>query len=510
MNKKFYITTAIPYANSPLHVGHVLEYVEADVIARYHKFLGEDVYHLAGADENAQKNVLAAEKAGVPIQEFIDQNVDLQKKALKLLNISNDQYIKTSDKKIHFPGVQKLWQECEKSGDIYKKKYVGYYCVGCESFVTDKDLKDGVCPEHLTEPEKIEEENYFFKLSNYQKKIIELIEKDNLKIIPDSRKNETLSFLKSGLDDLSISRPIERTKGWGVPVPGDNNQTIYVWMDALINYITALGYGRNDKLFKEYWPADIHVIGKGISRFHTIFFPAFLLSAGIKLPKSIFIHEYLTVNGQKISKTLGNVIDPIELVEKYGTDPIRYFLLREFSPFSDGDFTIERLEQRYNSDLANGLGNLVNRVLTMVEKYCDGKVPEIDQDPEKHPLVKFELKTWKDIDKCFETLKFHEGLSSIWQFISEADKYIEDNKPWELAKQGKTKELDWVLYGLLDALHQIAWQLYVFIPETSLKIAQALQIQGLLKEDPNKEDGWINIKSGTKIQKIESLFPRIE
>jgi len=516
MTKKFYITTAIDYANSPLHVGHALEKVQADVLARYHRLLGEDVFFLTGADENAQKNVLAAEEAGISARKFIDQNVAFHEEAIKLLNISNDDYIRTTDQDRHWPGVQKLWQECEKSGDIYKKNYTGLYCIGCEAFLTEKDLKDGLCPEHLKKPEKVSEENYFFRLSKYQKQLEELIETNKLKIIPETRKEETLSFIRAGLEDLSVSRPAERMKGWGIPVPNDEGQIIYVWMDALANYITALGYGtKNLELFKEYWPADVHIIGKGINRFHTVYWPAFLLSAGIELPKAIFVHGYLTINGQKISKSLGNVVEPIELTKKYGTDSVRYFLLREFSPFSDGDFTYERLEERYNSDLAKGLGNLVARVLTMVEKYCDNKVPKIDKDPETHPLRVDEnihnwKKTWEDIDKYLSAYQFNQALSSIWEFITEADKYIDKNKPWDLAREGKREKLSWVLYGLLDGLCQVAWQIYIFMPETALKIADSLRIRKLLEKNPKYKDSRANIKPGTEVKKGKPLFPRLE
>lgn len=510
MEKKFYITTAIDYVNGEPHIGHALEKIQADVLARYHRLLGEDVFFLTGTDENAQKNVLAAEKAGIPVQEFVEKNVQSFKNLVKVLNISNDEFIQTSDKKKHWPGVIKLWQECQKAGDIYKKEYTGLYCVGCEAFVTEKELDNSVCPEHLKAPEKVSEENYFFRLSKYQDQLIDLIESDRLKIIPEKRKNEILNFLRSGLEDLSISRCRERMRNWGIPVPGDESQVVYVWFDALGNYITSLGYGReDDSLFKKYWPADIHVIGKGISRFHAIYWPAFLLSAGVILPKTIFIHDYINIRDQKISKTLGNTVNPIDLVDKYGADPIRYFFLREISPFQDGDFTIEKLEQRYNSDLAKGLGNLVSRVLTMAEKYCNGKVPEIDQDPEKHPLMVPELKTWKDLDANMKSYQFNEALASIWQFITEADKYIEETKPWELSKQGKEKELNWVIYGLLDALHQIAWLIYPFIPSTATKIAEALNIEKLLTNNPLYKDSWTNLESGGIIRRPKSLFPTI-
>lgn len=488
MARKFYITTAIDYANSPLHVGHALEKVQADILARYHRSLGEDVFFLTGADENAQKNVLAAEKAGIPVREFIDQNVLLHKKAIKLLNISNDDYIRTTDKERHWPGAKKLWQECKKSDDIYKKSYTGLYCIGCEAFVPKKDLQNGLCPEHLKRPEKVSEENYFFRLSKYQKKLQEKIESDELKIVPEKRKNEVLSFVKSGLEDLSISRPAKRMKGWGIPVPGDESQTEYVWMDALSNYITTLGYGSKDQSrFIKYWPADIHVIGKGIVRFHAVYWIAFLLSAGLELPRTIFVHDYLTVNGQKISKSLGNIIDPIALVKKYGTDPVRYFLLREFSPFTDGDFTYERLEERYDSDLAKGLGNLVSRVLTMTETVFRGET-------EYEVSIEFEDQfkdAAKELEKSMNEFKFNDALEAIWKLMGYCDRHIEKERPWEKGKER-------VLKNLLAALFHIALLLKPFLPETSEKISGRLGIRP-------QEKPW-----RFKIKKREALFPKLE
>lgn len=488
MAKKFYITTAIDYANAALHLGHALEKVQTDVLARYHRLLGEDVFFLTGSDENAQKNVEAAKEKGIPVKKLVDKNVILFKKAIKLLNISNDDFIRTTDKKRHWPGVTKLWKECKKAGDVYKKSYKGLYCIGCEAFLTERDLKDGLCPEHLIVPERVSEENYFFRLSKYQKKLENLIEQEKLKIIPEKRKNEVLSFIKSGLEDFSISRLVKRTKGWGIPVPGDKEQIIYVWFDALSNYITALGYGsENETKFAKYWPADIHVIGKGVSRFHAIYWPAILLSAGIELPEKIFIHGYLTVNSQKISKSLGNIIDPIELVKKYGTDPVRYFLLREFSPFTDGDFTYKKFEERYNSDLAKGLGNLVGRVLTMAEKvqYETGST-------ECESEIKNEIKrVKKECKKTFEEFKFNETLIVIWKLISFCDRYIEKKRPWE----EKNKK---AITNLLFALSEISQLLKPFLPETSESISNQLGIKP--EEKPWK----------FKIKKGKPLFPRLK
>jgi len=311
MAKKFYITTAIPYVNAAPHVGHALEFVQTDVIARYHRLLGEDVHFQSGSDDNALKNVQAAEEKKIPVEKFVKQNSDkfYQFKNENILNISFDDFIRTTEKR-HIDGAQALWKACKKE-DIYKKKYKGLYCLGCEVFLTEKDLVDGKCPEHKKKPEIVEEENYFFRLSKYQDWLEKLISSDKLKIIPKTRKNEVLAFIRRGLEDFSISRTKERAHGWGVPVPGDPNQIIYVWFDALANYITALDWHKKGKLYQKYWPADVHVIGKGITRFHAIYWPVMLKSADIPLPKSEFVHGYITVEGEKISKSLGNIIDPL-------------------------------------------------------------------------------------------------------------------------------------------------------------------------------------------------------
>ncbi|MEX2007145.1 MAG: methionine--tRNA ligase, partial [Candidatus Levyibacteriota bacterium] len=340
-NDKFYITTAIPYVNAKPHIGHALEFVQADVVARYHRILGDDVSLLSGSDENALKNVQAAEQAGKGVQEFIDENAKLFENLAKKLNVKFDVFQKGSSPE-HHKSSQKLWELC--SNDIYKKEYKGLYCIGCEQFYEPSELDEsGECFEHPGKKlEEVSEENYFFKLSNYTDRIKEIIEEDEVKITPDTRKNEILSFLKQGLKDISISRSNERARNWGVSVPGDDSQKMYVWFDALNIYQSAVGFGADEEKYKKWWPADLHVLGKGILRFHAIYWLAFLLSAKLKLPKAIFVHEYITINGQKMSKTLGNVIDPTTLIEKYGADAVRYYFLAKISPFSDGDFSEEK------------------------------------------------------------------------------------------------------------------------------------------------------------------------
>lgn len=357
MNKKFYLTTAIPYVNAKPHIGHALEFVQADCVARYHKLLGEEVCLLSGADENALKNVQAAESEGINVQQLVDRNAKLFQQLAEKLSVDFDVFQKGSDQGNHFKASQKLWKLCFDNDDIYKKSYEGLYCVGCEAFYTPEELdKNGECFEHPGKKlEKVSEENYYFKLSKYQGELIDLISSGKLEIVSIYRKNEILSFLKQPLLDISISRTNERAKNWGVPVPDDSTQRIYVWFDALNIYQSGIGFGWNEKNYNKWWPADLHIIGKGITRFHAVYWPAFLLSAKLSLPKQIFVHGYLTVNGQKMSKTLGNVVDPIEMIEKFGVDAIRYYLLREIPAYDDGDFSERRLVELYNSDLANGL-----------------------------------------------------------------------------------------------------------------------------------------------------------
>jgi methionyl-tRNA synthetase len=504
--KRQFISTAIDYVNAPAHLGHALEKVQADVIARHHRILDKDVFFLSGTDENSLKNVRAAEKEGISVKELVERNSDRFQKLKGVLNLTYDDFIRTTEPR-HIKGAQKLWQECQK--DIYKKKYKGLYCVGCEAFLKKTELEEGLCPEHQTKPELVEEENYFFKLSKYQKKLKKLIEEDKIKIIPETRKNEILSFINQGLEDICISRSAERERAhnWGIDVPGDPSQKIWVWFDALSNYITALGYGENSKKFQEFWQKNenkLHIIGKGVVRFHAIYWPAFLISANLPLPKTIFVHGYVTSGGQKMSKSLGNVVDPFELVEKYGTDAVRYFLLREIPSTEDGDFTEEKFIQRYNGDLASGLGNLVARVLTMAERKCKiqnakckiitafSGIPSECGTIQNSKLKDFILKTWQKYNKALENFKFNEALSSIWELISFCDRYIEKTRPWE-----KSEKQTPAIGNLLYAIGNIAKMLRPFLPQTSEKIFKQLGIKPTDKE-------W-----HFKIKKQKPLFPRI-
>lgn len=507
---KFYITTAIPYVNAPPHVGHALEFLQTDAIARFHRSLGKEVFFLTGTDENAQKNVLAAEEKGINVQELVDQNTAKFKETIDRLGISYDDFIRTTDKKRHWPGAKKIWEECLRSGDIYKKSYEGLYCVGCEAFVTEKDLVNGLCPEHQKPPEKVTEENYFFRLSKYQKKLEKLIESDELKIIPETRKNEILSFIRSGLEDFSVSRPKQRMKGWGIPVPNDENQMIYVWFDALINYISGLGYGSDDKLFKKYWPADLHVIGKGIIRFHAVYWPAMLISAGLPVPKSIFVHGYITAEGQKISKSLGNVIDPNEVVKKYGLDSFRYFMLREISPFDDGDFSEKVLITKVNNELVANIGNFVYRTLSFIDRYFDGIIPEKGKlTKEDEELIK-KIKDYPEkIKELLEKIELKEALQKILELSANGNKYFQDNKPWELIKTNKER-CGTVLYVCANLCRTLSVLLFPYLPNSCVRLWQQLNLGGKPEGNVWNSASELKIQSGHKINKPEILFKKIE
>lgn len=462
---KFYITTAIPYVNAKPHVGHALEFVQADVIRRFRKSLGDETLLLSGADENAIKNVQAAEKEGIEVQKFIDKNSKIFEEVAKKLNVTFDVFQRGSSE-AHHKASQKLWELCKH--DIYKKIYTGLYCVGCEVFYERHELNEnGECFEHSGKPlEEVSEENYFFKLSKYENKIKRLIEKDELKIYPEFRKNEVLSFLKEGLKDISISRSNKRAKNWGVKVPNDETQRMYVWFDALNIYQSGIGFGSDEKNYRRWWPADLHVIGKGIIRFHAVYWPAFLLSAGLPLPKALFVHGYFTVNGQKMSKTLGNVADPLDFIKKYGADSLRYYFLREISPFSDGDFSTKRLEEVYNADLANGLGNLIARVAKLCE---NARFKQSPSENNGHVILEKE-----EYEKTLREYRFNDALFLIWGKITKLDKYINEEKPWELLKQPagskKLQNIDSILSHAVNQIQEIAILLEPFMPETSEKI----------------------------------------
>jgi methionyl-tRNA synthetase len=419
MTQTAFISTAIPYVNAKPHVGFALEIVQADALARYWRLLGFDTFFLTGTDENSLKNVRAAAELGISTEELCDQNSAAFQALIPALNISNSDFIRTSREARHKRGAQKLWLR-SGPGDIYKKHYRGLYCVGCEDFYTAKEVPKGKCPDHQTPLEPVEEQNYFFRLSNYQDRLIELIETDKLCIVPASRRNEMLAFAKAGLKDFSISRNADRAGHWGIPVPGDASQVMYVWYDALANYITGLDYADDGELFRRYWdqcPRRIHVIGKGINRFHTLYWPAMLLSAGLPLPHEVFVHGYLNLDGLKISKSLGNVIEPLGQVEKYGADPFRYYLLRGMSPFEDSEYSEERLVAFYNTDLANNLGNLVRRIETIGERA--GYILNGGDIPEAPP----------GFHSAMRGYRFHDALGALWSVANTLNQDTDKAKP---------------------------------------------------------------------------------
>ena len=506
MTKKFYITTTLPYINSDPHIGFAMEIIRADAIARYQRLLGNEVVFNTGTDEHGQKIYQKALEKNLTPQEYCNQRVVKYSGLKELLNLSFTNFIRTTDSH-HVQAAQYFWQICDKNGDIYKAKYKIKYCVGCELEKTDSELIDSHCPIHPNQKLEIrKEENYFFRWSKYQQKLLNLYQKNPDFVIPQFRQGEITNFVKAGLKDFSISR-LKTKMPWGIEVPGDPEQVIYVWFDALINYISTLGWPKDKKTFNDFWPA-VQIAGKDNLRQQSAMWQAMLMSAGLPPSRQIYIEGFITSGGEKISKSSGNIIDPYELVEKYGANPVRYYLLREIPAYDDGGFSIQRFKEVYNADLANGLGNLVARVITLAEKFSSSKVPPITQDPEKHPLMLTEIKTWKTLDKALSEYKFNETLESIWQFISEADKYIDKNKPWKLAKKDK-KQFNWVLYGLLDALHQIAWQIYPFMPQTAQEIGQRLGVKKILAKNPLYKDSWTNIKPGTKIKSGKPLFPRL-
>lgn len=473
MAKKYYLTTAIPYVNAKPHIGHALEYVVADAVHRYFESKGYDTRLVSGADENALKNVQAAEASGQEVKKFLDKHSQIFEEFYKKLDVDLDEFRRGSDEKLHWPGVQKLWKLADKAGDIYKKKYKGLYCVGCEAFKTEKELVDGKCPDHDKEPEVVEEENYFFKLSKYEKRLKELIGTDQYKIIPQKRKNEVLSFIEQGLEDFSISRTKERARGVGVPVPGDPDQKIYVWFDALTIYMTGSGWGYDQELWEKYWPAELHIIGKDIIRFHAIYWPAMLLSAELPLPKKLLVHGFIHSGGRKMSKTIGNIIDPYEVIEKYGVEATRYYLLSQIPTLDDGDFTIERFKKVYQANLANGLGNLVSRVAGMAE----GAGLRVEKDGGREIS--------KDVAESIERFELNIALELIWKKIKDADILINDREVWALEE----KEQKGVLTTLVNDIRQIATDLKPFLPKTAEKILKTYQ--------------------GPEIKSVKPLFPRL-
>jgi len=480
MPDKFYVTTPIYYVNDKPHIGHAYTSIAADFLARLYRASGKETYFLTGTDEHGQKNVEAAENAGKTLEELSNKNSESFRALKETLNLSWNDFIRTSDKKKHWPGAEELWKKIEANGDIYENEYEGLYCVGCEAFVTEKELVDGLCTIHKKKPAFLKEKNLFFRLSKYGNEIASKIESGELRILPEVRKNEILSLIKSGLRDVSFSRPKEKLS-WGIPVPGHDDQTMYVWCDALSNYITAVGFGRDEGEFKKWWPAEVHIIGKDILRFHAAIWPAMLLSAGLPLPKSIYVHGFITVEGEKMSKSLGNVIDPTDLVKRYGADATRYYLLREIPSQEDGDFSIERFEERYRSDLANGLGNFASRVSTLAEEAGEFNGLSVDKE------IESEIEdVRKNVKSATDDFRLHEAIAAAWGLIHFGDGYVDLKKPWE----NKDRQ---AIFNLVVLLDNIASLVYPVVPAAAEKITGAIS--------------WDGAK--LRVKKIEPLFPRL-
>lgn len=505
----FYVTTPIYYVNSVPHLGSAYTTVAADVVARFKRLCGYDVFFLTGTDEHGQKVAKAAADAGKEPKDWADEVVTHFYAAWKQLAISNDDFIRTTDER-HSEGARKFLQLLYDKGDIYLDAYEGWYCVQCETFWLPSQLIDeNECPDCRRETSFVKEENYFFRLSKYQEPLLAHIREHPDFIQPLVRRNEIVSFVEQGLRDQSVSRT---SLTWGIPCPFDEKHVMYVWVDALLNYITGIGYGRDEKLFAKYWPAQWHLIGKDILRFHCVIWPAMLMAAGLPLPERVFAHGFLLAEGERMSKSKGNVVSPSELIAKFGVDGYRYYFMREMSFGLDGSVSMESMIARFNADLSNDLGNLVTRVIAMVEKYTDGVVPEPgpeeDSDAELKELSKG---LFRQVEARLDALNYSDALSAIWEFVAKTNRYVDRNTPWDLAKEALMEErLHTVLYNCLETLRQIAIVVWPFMPDACEKLWAQLGMSRPLSEQRMPDAlVWGGMRSGGRVTKAEGLFPRI-
>jgi methionyl-tRNA synthetase len=511
-----YVTTAIPYVNAAPHVGFALEMVQADALARFYRLQGDDVRFQAGSDENSIKNVQAADLAGIPVADLVERNAARFLALRQSLELSFDDFIRTSVDPRHRRGAERLWKACLDNGDLYRRPYRGLYCTGCEQFYRKDDLLDGRCPEHDAAPEEIEEENWFFRLTRYAHQLRDLYASGAIEIVPEARRNEVLAWIEGGLEDFSVSRSATRARGWGIPVPGDPEQVIYVWFDALGNYVTALGFATDGALLSRYWTGAAsreHVIGKGIIRFHAIYWPAVLLSVGLPVPTRILVHGYVTVEGRKIGKSTGNAIDPSPLAAELGADALRYYLLRHIRSTGDGDFSHARFRQAYESELAGQLGNLAHRVLSMIEQYCAGVVPAPPTGLEDR-LLDGAAGLAESVAGHIRAYGFDRALDSVWAFVAHANRYVSEEEPWALAKRAAAPhlgedastcaaKLHGCLFSLAAALQTIAGCIGPLLPTTSRKLAEKLGKDAM--------PGWCSSPSALIGRKVEAgvpLFPK--